>query len=501
MKFTFIFIFILTLTNIKAQESLSTEIRYDSTGKFSTIAINETYDFVFKCKANSILKNKKPFFKTRNSKKSLFLFSCENKNKRYNIDFYIDTTKQVYKKDYLLQEHYIELQNNYFLRIITTNTNDSINEIINNNLFVDFKKFITQNVDKPSKIIKLLNSFFPKDYNKQLNILNESIKFNDLKDPFFLSFFVDINTNNGTFQNAKKHISKRRKYDFDYKKIRTNDVFIDSIAEVNDIIMFNEFHAFPHTRFNFMYYLKLLKDKGFEYLALETLPAPEENDILITEPEKISGYYVEEPTCSLMINYALGLGYKLVAYEEADQCLGKGNNCRDSIQAVNILKLIEEYPKSKVVVFGGHAHIEKREREDAWKFMRVFLQEFLPEKKIISIGQTKFITTNLNSIDLDISKPVILSIDDGQFDAQIISPYYKNYYEWYYKNSFFMNKKVEIPYKKEFYEIEIIPIINNKEIYYPIFKCKKENLQGNYIYIPKEINYKVILKENTNKRL
>ena len=120
---------------------------------------------------------------------------------------------------------------------------------------------------------------------------------------------------------------------------------------------------------------------------------------------------------------------------------------------------------------------------------------------MFSIGQTKYIRTNLDSIDINLEIPVYYDEDDGQFDGQIISPHYKKYYEWYYKKSELMNNKILIDTSKDFFSVEIIPIQNNQEIYYPIFRCRKENLQSNIIYIPDSINFVIIYKNKENKRL
>ncbi len=316
-----------------------------------------------------------------------------------------------------------------------------------------------------------------------------------------------LHTNNGSFDDIKHFLSPYKKREIDITKLVDLYKYIDKLPNDLDAIMLNEFHTFTHTRYNFMYVLKTLRDKGYTYLALESLTAPLDGSSVFIKPENISGYYVEEPTCSLMINYAISLGFKLVAYEEAEQCANAKNegmigvgNCRDSIQALNIAKIYQQDSKAKVVVFGGHAHIEKKERFD-WKFMRIKLQELFPEKKFFSFDQTMILKTNLYTNDIDIKQPTVYDEDDGQFDARILSPYYEKYYEWYYKPNAFMNHKIILPKEKEFYSVEIIPIYSNKEIYFPFFKCKKEDLQGYEIYIPENIPYKIIFKDVNNKRV
>jgi hypothetical protein len=54
-------------------------------------------------------------------------------------------------------------------------------------------------------------------------------------------------------------------------KILNIDKFIDDHTNNLDIVILNEYHSYPYTRFNLMYILKNLKSKEYEYLALDTL--------------------------------------------------------------------------------------------------------------------------------------------------------------------------------------------------------------------------------------
>lgn len=409
-------------------------------------------------------------------------------------------------KKYHITEIFYEINTDKYIRLaITSNKILNENFITDKKLFIGFSNFIKEFKERPGKVIDVLDVYFEKDYSAQIDLISqidlEAYNTNSL----YGSVLVDLHTNEGSFDKILKSIKKRRKIEISENKTQDLSQKINIIADTNDIVMFNEFHVFPHTRFNFMYVLKDLKRKGYDYLALETLPPPNNAKDIFINNEKISGYYLAEPNCSLMINYAMSLGFKLVAYEEADQCkeikeMIPSATCRDSIQALNISKIYELDKNAKIVVFGGHAHIEKKSRDD-WKFMRVALQELFPNKKMFSIGQTKYIRTNLDSIDINLEIPVYYDEDDGQFDGQIISPHYKNYYEWYYKKSELMNNGILIDTSKDFFSVEIIPTQNNQEIFYPIFRCRKEDLQSNIIYIPDSINYLIVYKSKENKRI
>ncbi|MFD2907348.1 hypothetical protein ACFSX9_01230 [Flavobacterium ardleyense] len=440
-------------------------------------------------------------------------FYLKNNIKQFKAEFGGITFEKNYivsysskNKKYKITEIFYEIKTDKYVRLVIT-SNKILNEnyITDKKLFIGFTNFIEEFKERPGKVINVLDVYFEKDYRAQIDL----IKRIDLQyyntNSLYGSVLVDLHTNEGSFDKIIQSINKRRKIKISASKTQNLSQKINIIADTNDVVMFNEFHVFPHTRFNFMYILKDLKRKGYDYLALETLPPPNTAEDIFINNEKLSGYYLAEPNCSLMINYAMSLGFKLVAYEEADQCkeikeMIPSATCRDSIQALNIAKIYELDKNAKIVVFGGHAHIEKKSRDD-WKFMRVALQELFPNKKMFSIGQTKYIRTNLDSIDINIEIPVYYDEDDGQFDGQIISPHYKKYYEWYYERSELMNHEITIDSNKEFFSLEIIPIQNSQEIYLPIFKCRKEDLQSNKIYIPSTIEYKIIYKDINNKRV
>lgn len=535
MKKNILVVLLLVASYTIAQNTEKINFRYSYDGKLITAVATIPYDFLFKGVEKSSFTNKKPYLKTQSNLKGKYLFSQVNSEKKEYIDFFITTanfkensfykknnlqlfyqhqTKEDSIKGYSVSYHYkknrinelfFEINNNEYLRLVTNDA--TLFKNIEDRLFVGFENFLITNKTQPYLFLKVLDKFLYKDYYAQVDLIKTFDKNVYSNESLYGSILVSLHTNNGAFDDIKHFVKPYKRREIDTTLLKELYTYLDALPKDLDAVMFNEFHVFPHTRYNFMYVLKNLREKGYNYLALETLPAPTEKDSLITKPESISGYYVEEPTCSLMTNYAISLGFKIVAYEEAEQCESyrkKGMiidaNCRDSIQALNIAKIYQQDKKAKIVVFGGHAHIEKKERFD-WKFMRIRLQELYPEKKFFSVDQTKIININLYENEIDTNQPLVYNEDDGQFDARIVSPYYEKYYEWYYKPNAFMNHKITLPKEKEFYSVEVIPIYDNREIYFPIFKCKKEDLQGYDIYIPENIPYKIIFKDVNNKRL
>lgn len=533
MKKNILFLLLLLTGYSMAQTTNKINFRYSYDGKFQTAVATTPYDFLFKGDANSRFANRKPNLKNQNKGKVNYLFSELNDKEKVSTDFFISTTdfkeEDFYKKNNLhlfyhhqtkedsikgysifythkkkkINEFFFELKDNEYLRLVTNDA--TLSSTIKDRLFVGFENFLIANKTQPFQFIKVLDKFLYKDYYAQVDLIKTFDKNVYETKSLYGSVLTSLHTNNGSFDDIKHFISPYKRKEIDTSLLRPLHPYMDPLQQDLDAVMYNEFHTYPHTRYNFMYVLKGLKEKGYNYLAIEALTPPEEGSNVFIAPENISGYYVEEPTCSLLLNYAISLGFQLVAYEEAEQCASyrdKGMiidaNCRDSIQALNIAKIYQQDEKAKVVVFGGHAHIEKKERSD-WKFMRIRLQVLYPDKKFFSVDQTKRININLYENEIDNNEPLIYDEDDGQFDARVISPYYEKYYEWYYKPNAFMNHKIVLPKEKDFYSVEIIPIYSNKEIYFPIFKCKKEDLQGYEIYIPENIPYKVIYKDVNNK--
>jgi hypothetical protein len=492
-----------------SQNILDYNLRYNNNNE-DMIVNYYNLDFVYKNNPNSKLfiynKDSLLFKEQINKNNYINVFLIDKKtisNQLLNYEVFEknnknDTIQNNYKEKHLQNIIYYNLNEKYFLKFeIKSNYKKVYFPNIEENLNLNFNNYI-KNSNSINNILSLLDFYYPKDYNYHIDLVTK-LKKEPEKNSLVESVIIDLKTNNNNY----KPKIRRKKLPIEKNELLENaENFVDNISSNYDIIMFNEYHQLPHTRFNFMYFLKKLKEKGFNYLALETLDAPNnESEIL---PNKISGYYLDEPNCALMVSYAQKLGFKFVSYEENEnQCKeynGNSGTCRDSIQALNLKNLYKFDNKARLIVLGGHAHIEKKERSDAWKFTRVFLDEMLPNKKIVSIGQTKYISTNLETNDIETSFPLVYKLEDNQFDYNIISPYYEKYYNWFYHKNHLMNNEIKIK-NIDFASIEIYSIFKGEILKYPIFRANKENLIGSSIFLPKEIKYKIIYKDINNKIL
>ncbi|MDI1303700.1 MAG: hypothetical protein PSX42_02405, partial [bacterium] len=136
---------------------------------------------------------------------------------------------------------------------------------------------------------------------------------------------------------------------------KDNAVFgkIAEIAKENQVIMLNEDHYYPKHRLFAMELLETLKAKGYNYLSLEgfNITSKEKE----STPNYRNGLYTSEPYFAHFIRKAIALGFTVAGHENVD----KGVD-REMGQAKNIIKILEKDPKSKIFVYVGHDHIEKK---------------------------------------------------------------------------------------------------------------------------------------------
>lgn len=160
--------------------------------------------------------------------------------------------------------------------------------------------------------------------------------------------------------------SLRRQVAFDY-----DQEAIDRIADLSEnrqVVMLNELHWMPEHRILARKLLKLLREKGFTYLAVEALSTTQDPDLNRRGfPIYETGYYVNEPYFGLFVREALRLGFQLVPYEQ----MGAE---REKEQALNIQKILDKDPEAKIFVYAGIGHIYKANYSR--KMMAEYLKEF-----------------------------------------------------------------------------------------------------------------------------
>ena len=143
------------------------------------------------------------------------------------------------------------------------------------------------------------------------------------------------------------------------KDIKNADArrFISFIAPNYSVIMLNEAYNKPVHRAFASSLLDDLYKRGYRYLAMEMLnPMPDQE---LTKLTYQTGHFATEPVAGEMIRVALELGYKLVAYEDP---LAKEHTSteRDSIQALNIARILKQDPEAKIFVYAGYGHIAEK---------------------------------------------------------------------------------------------------------------------------------------------
>jgi hypothetical protein len=143
------------------------------------------------------------------------------------------------------------------------------------------------------------------------------------------------------------------------KNIKNADAkrFISYIASNYKVIMLNEAYNKPIHRAFAYSLLDVLYNRGFRYLAMEMLnPMPDQE---LTKLTYKTGHFATEPVAGELIRQALELGFKLVAYEDplADK---HSPTERDSIQALNIARILKQDPAAKIFVYAGYGHIAEK---------------------------------------------------------------------------------------------------------------------------------------------
>lgn len=152
--------------------------------------------------------------------------------------------------------------------------------------------------------------------------------------------------------------------------------YILKMATSQRIIMFNEAHHIPMHRAFILSLLNDLKKEGFNYLALEALSHQDEKD-LNTRGYVLqkTGTYTCEPIYAELVNLALTLNFKIVAYERPFPCSESQKECRikrEKAQADYLSKLIQTDSTSKVIVLAGYDHIMEKSN---FKMMAQYFKE------------------------------------------------------------------------------------------------------------------------------
>lgn len=125
-------------------------------------------------------------------------------------------------------------------------------------------------------------------------------------------------------------------------------------AKKYKVIMINEaYHKPQHRAFSYNL-LQGLYRQGYKYLAMEMLS--NYDSLSLTSPNINTGFYSSEPVAAELIRHAIELGFVLIPYRD-NVVYDPIRNDGDSLQAINIYKILQKDPAAKILVHAGYAHI------------------------------------------------------------------------------------------------------------------------------------------------
>ncbi len=144
------------------------------------------------------------------------------------------------------------------------------------------------------------------------------------------------------------------------RNVQTIDAqtYITGRAMSASVVMINEAHNRPQHRAFTYSLLDALYQEGFRYLAMETFTHAA--GYALNELNIFTGFYTKEPVGGELVRHALALGYTLVPYEDTAGARHTPSE-RDSIQAANIYRVLQQDKDAKILVHAGYGHISKEQ--------------------------------------------------------------------------------------------------------------------------------------------
>jgi len=228
-----------------------------------------------------------------------------------------------------------------------------------------------------------------------------------------------------------------------------------------NLVMFSEFHYYPHHRILIEKLLPLFSEAGYNYLALEALTHGQDSLLNEGNPPTIhTGFYTKDPRFANLIRTAQSLDFTLIPYENMDR-----ERDREEGQAANLYAATyAEDPDARVLVLAGMDHILEQPTLRGKKWLGTVLNEQY-QLDPLSIGQhhlryferfvsdVTFVKTDifetrpLNSVDYQLINPLPLVEEQTNF-------HFTNEYEEQVQLSIYLQHE----YSAEFNYNKLIPI-------------------------------------------
>ncbi|HKR77196.1 MAG TPA: hypothetical protein VJR95_11045 [Rhodanobacter sp.] len=171
---------------------------------------------------------------------------------------------------------------------------------------------------------------------------------------------------------------------------------IAALAAQRRIVMVNEAHHDGHTRQLTLELLPRLRTLGFTYFAAEALGDNDPDLAKRSYPVRKSGTeYLRDPMYGDILREAIRLGFTLVPYDNT-----LTGQARETAQAEALYrKVFAKHPDARLFVHAGYAHIDKVPgRLGDWQPMAMQLEK-LTGQAPLSIDQTDFLETGLDTSD------------------------------------------------------------------------------------------------------
>lgn len=223
-----------------------------------------------------------------------------------------------------------------------------------------------------------------------------------------------------------ENLLKNSNLDKDYIKYTLpNFVDLNRISQ-SKILILNEAHHLNVNRDIARLLLPLLKEKGYNYFAVEGILNPQTIDS-VKMPTFFSGYYFQSRNYINLVDEAIKLGFKIIAYDDTTDVNWK---TREFNQAQNLYtKTFAVDSNAKVFVYCGYDHARKDTTTN--KYFAHYLQ-MLAEKSAISVRQTLLYNhffdwcnspqyLNIKSHQKD-EMPYVIENRNNQFDYDIVIP-------------------------------------------------------------------------------
>jgi len=149
---------------------------------------------------------------------------------------------------------------------------------------------------------------------------------------------------------------------------------IEHEAARTRIVIWGEEHHLPQTRSLYETMLRRLWGLGYRYLAAETF-ADSVMSPGFRVPDFGSGVYLRDPVYATAIRVAVGLGYRLIGYEETAIAPAGDASFRDRRQAERLKeRVFDTDSTAKVLVLAGRGHASEQTASDGWTPMASVLK-------------------------------------------------------------------------------------------------------------------------------